>query len=161
MSADKSKKFVIKPFKPRNNMDLAAAQGIWGSLSRAIAEIHDKNASALSFEELYRNAYNLVLHKHGELLYNGVRGSVQAHLASVATTMAVCPDEQLLQELSARWGDHQVTMVMIRDILMYMDRTYVTQQKKTAVYDLGLQIFRDSIARHDKVCVYMCILRMT
>ena len=70
----------------------------------------------------HRNAYNLVLHKHGELLYNGVRKSVQTHLAAVAARVALCPDEQLLQELSARWGDHQVTMVMIRDILMYMDR---------------------------------------
>ena len=31
-------------------------------------------------------------------------------------------------------------MVMVRDILMYMDRTYVAQNKKTAVYDVGLQV---------------------
>ncbi|CAM9903661.1 unnamed protein product, partial [Heterosigma akashiwo] len=47
-------------------MDRKAAQQIWSALSGAIDEIHNKNASALSFEELYRNAYNLVLHKHGE-----------------------------------------------------------------------------------------------
>lgn len=46
--------------------------------STAIGEIHNKNASSLSFEELYRNAYNLVLHKHGDLLYAGVKQSVQA-----------------------------------------------------------------------------------
>ena len=46
--------------------------------STAIGEIHNKNASSLSFEELYRNAYNLVLHKHGDLLYAGVTLSVQA-----------------------------------------------------------------------------------
>ena len=28
----------------------------------------------------YRNAYNLVLHKHGELLYTGVRNVVVGHL---------------------------------------------------------------------------------
>ena len=27
----------------------------------------------LCIQELYRNAYNLVLHKYGELLYNGVQ----------------------------------------------------------------------------------------
>lgn len=48
------------------------------SCSTAIGEIHNKNASLLSFEELYRNAYNLVLHKHGDLLYQGVEGSVKA-----------------------------------------------------------------------------------
>ena len=49
---------------------------VWGST--AITQIHKKNASSLSFEELYRNAYNLVLHKHGDLLYSGVKQSVQA-----------------------------------------------------------------------------------
>ena len=44
-------------------MDSAQAGQIWKSLRRAIDEIHNKNASVLSFEELYRNAYNLVLHK--------------------------------------------------------------------------------------------------
>ncbi|KAG5188131.1 Cullin [Tribonema minus] len=152
MTSDKTKKsLVIKPFKPRNTMDAAAAAGIWGNLSRAIDEIHNKNASELSYEELYRNAYNLVLHKHGELLYANVRESLRAHLTRVARAAACVPDEQLLGELSARWADHQVTMVMIRDILMYMDRTYVKQMNRMLVYDLGLQIFRDAIVRHDKV----------
>ena len=34
-----------------------------------IKEIRKKNNSGLSFEELYRNAYTMVLHKHGEKLY--------------------------------------------------------------------------------------------
>ena len=33
----------------------------------------------------------------------------------------------------------------------YMDRTYVAQNKKTPVYDLGLIIFRDTVARHEQV----------
>lgn len=51
---------------------------LFSFFSTAIGEIHNKNASSLSFEELYRNAYNLVLHKHGDLLYAGVKQSVQA-----------------------------------------------------------------------------------
>lgn len=35
-------------------MDAAAAQGVLGDLKRAIDEIYKKNASTLSFEELYR-----------------------------------------------------------------------------------------------------------
>lgn len=31
------------------------------------------------------------------------------------------------------------------------DRTYVPQHSKTKVYDMGLQIFRDTIARHPQV----------
>ena len=71
MSKKKGKsKFVIKPFRPDVQWDQRKAENTWSALRSAIAEIHNANASSLSFEELYRNAYNLVLHKHGELLYD-------------------------------------------------------------------------------------------
>jgi hypothetical protein len=60
------KKFVIKPFRSHCQMDAMQAKEIWSGLARAIDEIHNQDASKLSFEELYRNAYNLVLHKHGK-----------------------------------------------------------------------------------------------
>ena len=70
MSKKGKSKFVIKPFRPSVQWDKRKAESTWDALRKAIAEIHNQNASSLSFEELYRNAYNLVLHKHGELLYN-------------------------------------------------------------------------------------------
>ena len=73
------------------------------------------------------------------------------HLAEVAQKVAQTPDDQLLAELSERWTEHKVTMVMIRDILMYMDRTFVVQQKRTPVYDLGLQLFKETITHHPQV----------
>lgn len=76
---------------------------------------------------------------------------MQAYLTSVSTAIATTPDERLLEEVADRWGDHRVTMNMVRDILMYMDRTYVPQHNKIKVYDLGLQNFRNSIARHPLV----------
>ncbi|CAM9946936.1 unnamed protein product [Ectocarpus fasciculatus] len=42
-------------------------------------------------------------------------------------------------------------MQMVRDILMYMNRTYVSFNKKMPVYETGLVVFRDTVARHDKV----------
>jgi cullin 3 len=97
------------------------------------------------------NAYNLVLHKHGDLLYDGVQETVEMRLRSVAEAVASSPDEQLLSQICEQWKEHQVTMVMVRDILMYMDRTYVPQNKKMAVYDVGLRAFRETITRHDHV----------
>ena len=44
-------------------MDEDFANRTWQTLHDAIREIHRQNASGLSFEELYRNAYNMVLHK--------------------------------------------------------------------------------------------------
>ena len=55
---------------------------IWALLKNAIQEIQKKNNSGLSFEELYRNAYTMVLHKHGEKLYTGLREVVTEHLTN-------------------------------------------------------------------------------
>lgn len=62
-------------------MDDRYVDDIWNtSLKAAIHEIQKKNNSGLSFEELYRNAYTMVLHKHGEKLYTGTREVVKEHL---------------------------------------------------------------------------------
>ena len=45
----------------------------WNQLSTNIREIFNHNVSTLSFEENHRFAYNMVLHKHGEELYEGVK----------------------------------------------------------------------------------------
>lgn len=63
-------------------MDERYVENIWALLKNAIQEIQKKNNSGLSFEELYRNAYTMVLHKHGERLYNGLREVVTQHLES-------------------------------------------------------------------------------
>lgn len=52
-----------------------------------------------------------------------------------------------LQTLNNAWTDHQTSMVMIRDILMYMDRVYVQQNEVDNVYNLGLIIFRDQVSQ--------------
>ena len=61
-------------------MDERYVENIWQLLKNAIQEIQKKNNSGLSFEELYRNGYTMVLHKHGEKLYNGLRDVVIDHL---------------------------------------------------------------------------------
>ncbi|CAF1482375.1 unnamed protein product, partial [Adineta steineri] len=76
---DKNKKMRIRQFF--TTMDDHYVNDIWTkSLKAAIQEIQKKNNSGLSFEELYRNAYTMVLHKHGERLYTGTREVVIEHL---------------------------------------------------------------------------------
>eukprot|EP00027_Filamoeba_sp_ATCC50430_P010543 CAMPEP_0168562902 /NCGR_PEP_ID=MMETSP0413-20121227/12379_1 /TAXON_ID=136452 /ORGANISM="Filamoeba nolandi, Strain NC-AS-23-1" /LENGTH=717 /DNA_ID=CAMNT_0008594377 /DNA_START=100 /DNA_END=2253 /DNA_ORIENTATION=+ len=132
-------------------MDPDYANKTWKLLSTAIHEIHKQNASGLSFEELYRNAYNMVLHKYGELLYNGLKKEVDDHLAEVADQVASSNDDNFLAELNKAWNDHKISMLMIRDILMYMDRVYVTHHNVPTVYDLGLMRFRENIARSSRI----------
>lgn len=116
----------------------------WQVLELAFREIHTKNASALSFEELYRNAYKMVLKKKGNELYDKVANFEQTWLgqivrpeilACLTTPLQISDDvgrslapiserraagERLLGKLKGAWEDHQVCMGMLTDVLMYM-----------------------------------------
>ncbi|XP_047986843.1 cullin-3-B isoform X1 [Leguminivora glycinivorella] len=130
-------------------MDEKYVESIWSLLKNAIQEIQKKNNSGLSFEELYRNAYTMVLHKHGERLYTGLKEVVTHHLETkVREDVLHSLHNGFLQTLNNAWTDHQTSMVMIRDILMYMDRVYVQQNEVDNVYNLGLIIFRDQVVRY-------------
>ena len=76
--------FVCEPWSRclQMTMDEKCVNGIWTLLKSAIQEIQKKNNSNLSFEELYRNAYMMLLHKHGEKLYTGLRQVVVDHLVN-------------------------------------------------------------------------------
>lgn len=143
----------------------------WQVLERAFTEIHEKNASALSFEELYRNAYKLVLKKKGTDLYDkvaqfeehwlgdGVRPRIVNLLTaplqltddlgrSLATTSERrVAGERFLASLKLAWEDHQVCMGMLTDVLMYMDRVYCTDNRQPSIFAKSMSIFRDQILR--------------
>lgn len=143
--------FKIEPFKHPIAMDPNYADKTWRILESAIREIHNQNASGLSFEELYRNAYNMVLHKFGDRLYSGVQEALRSHLRGVAGDVVNAQGTPFLQELVSRWNDHNKSTQMIRDILMYMDRTYVMQQHKVPVFQLGLDLWRDQVIRQQQI----------
>ena len=132
-------------------MDESAANQTWDALAKAIDEIYNRNASKLSYEELYRSSYNLVLHKHGTLLYDGVSEKISSHLLDTVHRLAEVPETSLLEEMATTWNEHQITMIMIRDILMYMDRTYVPAQRRRPVYELGLHLFHITVWEHPRV----------
>ena len=133
-------------------MDKQDATKTFDILALAIDEIYNRNASQLSFEELYRYAYNLVLQKYGNILYDGISSKLTYHLNKTLLALQQTHTSQLLEAIVMAWKEHTITMVMIRDILMYMDRTYVVQQKRRTVYELGLHLFRVTIWEHPSVC---------
>nr|QFS19078.1 cullin-3A [Apopellia endiviifolia (species B)] len=151
MSQSKKKNFKIEPFKHKVEMDPRYAEKTWKILEDAIHEIYNHNASGLSFEELYRNAYNMVLHKYGEKLYFGLVNTMTQHLREIAKAVESAHGGLFLEELNNKWLEHNKSLQMIRDILMYMDRTYVTNFNKTPVHELGLNLWRDNIVRSSKI----------
>lgn len=99
----------------------------------------------LSFFPMCRSAYNMVLHKYGEKLYDGLQNTMTWRLKEISKSIEAAQGGLFLEELNARWMDHNKALQMIRDILMYMDRTYVPTAHRTPVHELGLNLWRDHI----------------
>ncbi|XP_037450943.1 cullin-3A-like, partial [Triticum dicoccoides] len=138
-------------FKHRVELDPKYAERTWKVLEHAIHEIYNHNASGLSFEELYRSAYNMVLHKYGEKLYNGLESTMTWRLKEISKSIEAAQGGLFLEELNAKWMDHNKALQMIRDILMYMDRTYVPTSHRTPVHELGLNLWRDHIIHYPMI----------
>jgi hypothetical protein len=71
--------------------------------------------------------------------------TVHASVLKVRQDVLQSLNNNFLSTLNMAWNDHQTSMVMIRDILMYMDRVYVQQNDVDNVYNLGLSIYRDQV----------------
>lgn len=119
-------------------MDEKYVNNIWDLLKNAIQEIQRKNNSGLSFEELYRNAYTMVLHKHGEKLYTGLREVVTEHLINkvratclylssflVSNLEAFCAFPQFAGPLAEYWIWHKK---LIHVHLLGMHKIYPTDK---------------------------------
>ncbi|KAL3501403.1 hypothetical protein ACH5RR_035852 [Cinchona calisaya] len=150
-SNQKKKNFQIEAFKHKVVVDPKFADKTWKILEHAIHEIYNHNASGLSFEELYRNAYNMVLHKFGEKLYSGLVATMTFHLQDMAKSIEAAQGGSFLEELNRKWTDHNKALQMIRDILMYMDRTFIQTNHKTPVHELGLNLWRDNVIHSSKI----------
>lgn len=132
--------------KGLGNHDQVDFEQVWAVLGSSLREIHGKNASKLSFEELYRNAYKVVLKKEGDALYvrvkefekdwlvTNVRPKILNELSSnllvgdagsssaTTTNERRTAGEKFLQAIRRAWEDHHLCMSMTSDVLMYMVR---------------------------------------
>ncbi|KAH8603001.1 putative Cullin-3-B [Bisporella sp. PMI_857] len=144
---------------------------MWEILSSALREIHEKNASKLSFEQLYRASYKIVLKKQGDQLYDrvkeyeeqwfgtqvmpSIRKLITSNLINITIggMDGITPNErrltgeEFLKGMKASWQDHQTVMNMTTDVLMYMDRVYCTDNRKPSIYVTAMGLFRDHILR--------------
>ncbi|KAK5098413.1 hypothetical protein LTS08_006546 [Lithohypha guttulata] len=147
--------------------DEVDCEQIWAVLDKAFREIHGRNASNLSYEELFRNAYKLVLKKKGDFLFENVKkleiehldNTVKAQIRSLATPTLLLPNvgadvssnerrqsgERFMAQLTKAFNDHSQEAGMITDVLMYMDRISTSEGRKSSIYAVALGLFRERV----------------
>ncbi|EGX93950.1 cullin-3 [Cordyceps militaris CM01] len=158
--------------RPNGSGEGADFESCWNMLKEALRDIHNKSCGRLSFEELYRAAYKIVLKKKGDALYERVKefeeewftanvipkiqvlftnslinaGVDKAGAASVNERRQT--GEKFLKGLRDTWEDHNVSMNMTADILMYLDRGYTQQEShRVSIFSTTIALFRDNILR--------------
>ncbi len=115
-------------------------------LKDAINKIFQTKYSSLSFEELYRTAYTLVIGRNGDALYEEVKNSIAANLAAmIQIVKPVSEPAVMLAVIKDLWAKFNTYLSVTNDILMYMDRNYVSRNHLAPVPDLGYQIFREVV----------------
>lgn len=140
-------------------------------LETALRDIHNKTSSRLSFEELYRAAYKIVLKKKGAVLYDRVKGFeeqwfaqhiipkiellVTKNLINIGIDRSGSSvnerrqtGERFLKGLCDTWEDHNMSMNMTADILMYLDRGWTQlESNRVPIFATTIALFRQHILR--------------
>ncbi|TPX15579.1 uncharacterized protein E0L32_004277 [Thyridium curvatum] len=162
---------IRAPRRGVGSRDNADFDQCWALISDAISDIHTQNAGRLSFEQLYRASYKIVLKKKGDQLYNKVKEFeenwfstrvvpeifqlITRNLVAVALHDATGTSanerraigEKFLRGLRDAWEAHNRSMNMVADFLMYLDRGYATDSKRPSIYTVTIGLFRDHVLR--------------
>ena len=77
-----------------------------------------------------------MLHKHGQMLYESVKDTTVQLLKPIADDLRQTEDEQFLKEFNRIWKEIKECIVMIRDILLYMNKNYVPKFNLPLVEDM-------------------------
>lgn len=96
----------------------------------------------------------MVLYKNGEELYSVMEAAMALEVHIICRSLDAAPADStdFLQRLLAMWKHHIRAVNFIREnISMSMDRTFIPTNHKTPIYELGLRLWRDNIARSDKI----------
>ena len=97
----------------------------------------------------FRAVQDLCAHKMAPRLYERLSGVCDAHIAACTKALAApTPDmHTFLTRLAAAWADHCEHMLTVRNIFLYLDRTYVLPNASLrGLWDLGLHLFRLHLA---------------
>ncbi|RUS26085.1 Cullin repeat-like-containing domain protein [Jimgerdemannia flammicorona] len=163
----------IKPLTTTKSFNDQQFNDAWEVIAQGIWNVLHKNLLDVLPGDLYRRVYNIILHKNGDKLYQGVRDIITQHLEAVARDQiapALGVGARLRPEASEvrrqmAWEDYLTAIRLVGDILLYMvcgffipfadclllfincDRVYTKVANVPKVYQLGLDLFRDTVVR--------------
>jgi cullin-4 len=170
--APNKKQLVIRPLKLKPQLPADFESTNWDRLADAVRAVQSARPVACSLEELYHAVENLCVHNLAAKVYPQLQALCDSHAAATVAGLASRASldaAAFLDHVGRAWEDYCAQILLIRQIFLYMDRTYVmaapppqtaaatTFSAATAppaarsVYDMGLQLFRSHLGAHPDV----------
>lgn len=141
-----------------SSLDALDYDASWQVLASAIVQIQNKSVYNLLYEQLYRKSYTLVLRKFGGRLYDDVAALIGQHLRNRRQSLLLSFDsnlwwsnEEFLKAVVKEWSENLQLMKFISDVLMYLNRVYVKENKRLLIYDLGMVLFDINFIRFNNM----------
>ena len=112
-----------------SKMDEDYVENVWTPLKEAIQLVFKKKVFNRnydiddSFDYMYKTAYIMVNDSHAKSLYVGVKEVIADHLeAKVLPVVLKSLNNNFLKTINSAWLDYQLSLQMVADILLYLDR---------------------------------------
>lgn len=86
---------------------------------------------------------------------NRLRGECGSHAREeMESLQGQTPDcNAFLQLVDQKWQDHCASMLTLRNIFLYLDRSFVLQTPSLrSIWDMGLELFRNDLQVRGKLC---------
>lgn len=119
----------------------------WETVKYAVDHIYSDDMADLSFEQVYKNIYTIVLNKKGPILYNRLKDYLIQKLALLRETIVKdnTHDYEFLGTMARLWEVQCHCFKITGDLMMYMDKVYCKPNRCMEVYDMCLDLFRIEI----------------
>ncbi|CCK70086.1 cullin CUL3 KNAG_0D03390 [Huiozyma naganishii CBS 8797] len=128
----------------------------WLVLKEGLDKIYTDCIEDVSYQDLYKLVYSLVINENGELLYKHLKEYLVERLTSsmVETLMPEIPPNQeegleqtwtFLIKFDQFFEREAKRFKLVADVMIYFDKVYCNAQRIPEVFDLGLNAFRDTV----------------
>lgn len=149
-----TKKMTIKPFKSQPKLPDNYEIDTWSKLKSALSAVNGKIATPYSKEELYRAVEDLCMHKFAPKLYDNLTIECKRYIDVRVDSLSNQSSDYtvFLKCVDSIWKDHCDFVVTVRNIFLYLDRSYVLSTNGVReIWDFSTQFFRERLETKPEV----------
>ena len=122
-------------------------------LEFSISQIFKKRCSKLSYEELYRNVYYLVLNRFAEKAYNETKNAMGDNIKQIYEEFIVKNNEKNLSEILQIWREINEMIKVVNSICLYLHKKYIVIKKIPSFLLIGKTLFINHFMSKDSKIV--------